>query len=258
MIDAHIHLDQYPKDQLQQFIHHWHANGIEGVVAVSTNLRSSYATLELSVQYPHFVYPCIGWHPEQRLPNEQEKNELFNLIKTEKNRIAGIGEIGLPYYALDQLGLSALESYAELFTNFIKVAVAYELPVNIHAVYEGAAIAYHILKKEHAQHAHFHWLKTDFNVIKNIIQSGYFISITPEVCYRERDIPLVQNTPIEQLLVETDGPWEFRGPFSSKTTTPLFLFESVAKISQVKECPIDELKHRINRNTRELYKKLCI
>lgn len=57
----------------------------------------------MSEQFPHFVFPCIGWHPEQRLPTEQETLELLQLIKTEQDWIVGIGEIGLPYYKHDQL-----------------------------------------------------------------------------------------------------------------------------------------------------------
>ncbi|MEW5322846.1 TatD family hydrolase [Geobacillus thermoleovorans] len=45
MIDAHIHLEQYT--DIDEQINHWQEAGITGVVAVSTDLRSSCRTLEL-------------------------------------------------------------------------------------------------------------------------------------------------------------------------------------------------------------------
>ena len=37
--------------------------------------------------------------------------------------------------------------------------------------------------------------------------------VLAEVVYRERDRELVQAVPLESLLVESDGPWAYRGEF---------------------------------------------
>ncbi|MFA8439377.1 TatD family hydrolase [Pueribacillus sp. YX66] len=256
MIDTHIHLDQYPREQMPKLIATWQFQGIKGVVAVATDVRSSYNILELSEQFSNFVFPCIGWHPEQRLPTDQEMLELLQLIKKEKNRIVGIGEIGLPYYALTQLGASSLHRYIELFTTFVKIAKEYGLPVNLHAVYEQVDIVYDILIRENVIKAQFHWLKADITMIKKLLTKGYYVSITPEVCYRERDIPLISNVPMEQLLVETDGPWKFAGPFEGRWTTPLFINESLRKISKLKNLSFENVKQQVYMNSVMLYDRI--
>lgn len=253
MIDVHIHLDQYPREQLPDLINDWQSKGIKGVVAVATDLRSSYDTLELSESFPHVVFPCIGWHPEQRVPTEQEKLELLQLIKMEKERIVGIGEIGLPYYALQQLGEPPLEPYVELFTSLVQAAKKHDLPANIHAVYEKAEIAFNILQAESVKKAHFHWLKADDIVSTNIMQAGYYLSFTPEVCYRKRDEPLIKNIPLEQLLLETDGPWAFVGPFVDRQTTPLFLYESLESIAKIKGYRPEEIREKLRINACKFY-----
>ncbi|PWA12866.1 TatD family deoxyribonuclease [Pueribacillus theae] len=253
MIDAHIHLDQYPTEQIADQIKRWKEGGINGVVAVSTDLHSCYHTLSLAERFPDFVYPCLGWHPEQRLPTDKELNELIQLIRTEKHRINGVGEIGLPHYSLKQLGNPPLEPYIELFTILTCEAKAQELPVAVHAVHNKAPLALAVLKEEKMTKAHFHWLKAEAEVLKEIIHEGYFISVTPEVCYRERDKRLVQSTPMGQLLLETDGPWPFSGPFSGKSTTPLFLFDSLEKVAAIKGKSIVEAKFQLRQNIEKLY-----
>lgn len=253
MIDVHIHLDQYPREQLSELLNDWQSKGIQGVIAVATDLRSSYDTLELSESFPHAVFPCIGWHPEQRVPTEQEKLELLQLIKMEKERIVGIGEIGLPYYALHQLDYPPLEPYVELFTSLVQEANRHDLPVNIHAVYEKAEIAFNILRAENVKKAHFHWLKAEDNVSTNIMQAGYYLSFTPEVCYRKRDESLIKNIPLAQLLLETDGPWPFAGPFADRQTTPLFLNESVQSIAKVKGHSPEFIRQKLMTNACECY-----
>jgi TatD DNase family protein len=40
-------------------------------------------------------------------------------------------------------------------------------------------------------------------------ENGYFISVTPDVVYDEEIQLLVQRYPLEQMMIETDGPWPF-------------------------------------------------
>jgi len=56
----------------------------------------------------------------------------------------------------------------------------------------------------------------DQQTLQNIFDSGYYVSLTPEVCYREWDQRLAKLALIEQLLIETDDPWPFSGPFEGK------------------------------------------
>jgi TatD DNase family protein len=253
MIDAHIHLDQYPKHQIDRLIDEWQACGIKKIVAVSTNLTSSYETLSWKEKYPDFIYASVGYHPEQSFPSMAEIDELLSLVKTERTRISAIGEVGLPHYALDQLDKYAVEQYTELFVEFAQLATAYSLPIAIHAVHDKAKPALDILQKNNVLTAHFHWLKAPVDVVDSILQANYFISITPEVCYRERDQKLTKQIPLSQLLLETDGPWPFSGIFNDKTTSPLFLFESASKVASIKSIPTRQLIEICQENALSAY-----
>jgi TatD DNase family protein len=250
VIDAHIHLDQYPNVETE--IKKWEEAGIKGVVAVSTDLRSSYRTLELKLKFPHFVYAAIGFHPEQALPNETDWNEWLSLVKAERHRLSAIGEVGLPYYTLQQSSLS-LANYVEFLEKVAEVASAYNLPLVLHAVHEHAELALAILRKYNIRSAHFHWLKAPLSVIEEIIQFGYYISVTPEVCYRQRDQVLLSYIPLHQLLLETDGPWPFIGPFTNIKTSPLLLFESVKYVANAYQKNVDIVQKEVLANTLKVY-----
>ena len=249
MIDSHLHLVQYEPDEISR----WQEAGVEAVVAVATDLRSSYQTLEWKAKHPDFIHAAIGWHPEQPLPPQQELDELLSLIRSERSLLSAIGEVGLPHYALAELGEGILGGATELLGVFAKTAAELNLPIVLHAVHDKAETALEIMHKHHVPKAHFHWLKASPAVLSRIVSAGYYVSVTPEVCYRERDQLLAQSVPLGQLLIETDGPWPHQGPFAGRKTSPLLLpdvAKKVATLHGVSEAFFAEQHHR---NIRTLY-----
>ncbi|MFV8827302.1 TatD family hydrolase [Alkalihalobacterium sp. APHAB7] len=251
MIDSHIHLYQYT--DIEKRIQHWQKNGIEKVVAVSNNLKSSYETLKLKQRYPDFIIAGVGYHPEQKPMDGQDMNELEELLHSEKQAVSFIGEVGLPYYILDQLTDAEQRLHVEQFARWVDVAKQTKLPLAIHAVHSQAAQALSLLKQSPAVQAHFHWLKAPEQVVKEIVAAGHFISVTPEICYRERDQKLAEMVPITQLLIETDGPWPFNGPFENEETSPLFLKSITKKIADVKQIHVSKVIEQTITNTKFIY-----
>jgi len=253
MIDAHIHLALYDREYIERDIETWRNNCVSAVVAVATDLKSSYATLELKQRYPGFVYAALGHHPEQALPNEQDLLELVALIGRERALVSAVGEVGLPYYTLNNPSPEAMAPYIDFLRVFMQVARKQALPVVLHAVHQHAQTACDLLHEEDIEQAHFHWLKAERPVVSQIVKAGYYVSLTPEVCYRRRDQVLVQNVPMDCLLLETDGPWPFSGPFKGRATTPLLLPEAAGKVALLKDMTVEEVVEITERNTRRLY-----
>ncbi|HET7581058.1 MAG TPA: TatD family hydrolase [Bacillales bacterium] len=253
MLDAHLHLDQYSPEEIDRFIEQWRNAGVEGVVAVSKDLESSYRTLELKQQYPDFIYAAVGHHPEYPPPDESDSNELLALIECEREQISAIGEVGLPHYSLEKWGEESLEKHRALLSSFMHTAKELDLPLALHAVHDKVQPVLDMLLAEKIERAHFHWLKADADTLQRVFDSGYFLSVTPEVCYRERDKELARLAPFEQLLVETDGPWPFSGPFEGIPTTPMFLKDVIHKIAELKNCPESKVAEQMVKNTKKIY-----
>lgn len=250
VIDSHIHLDQYL--ELDKQIENWHANGITQVIAVSNDLPSSYRTLELQLKHPEMIKVCVGFHPEYPLPTQQDVKEWEQLVKTERKRIVGIGEIGLPHYQINNLS-HTLTEYIDRLTSYLHIAKIHSLPVALHAVHDKAQMVLSLLQELEIKKAHFHWLKASSHVLEQIIRARYFISVTPEVCYRRRDQLLAQAIPLDQLLIETDGPWKYTGPFKSRQTSPLLLQDVVTHLSSLKNKTIDQIHTETTINTKRCY-----
>ncbi|MEW9668883.1 TatD family hydrolase [Ammoniphilus sp. 3BR4] len=249
--DAHIHLDQYPLDHLKESIEQWRKQNVQGVLAVSTDLRSSYQTLELKLRYPDFIFAAVGYHPELPLPTEQERLEISALVKQERRLISAIGEVGLPHYEFCGSTPSDLEPFLEVLRSFSDLAIHYQLPLILHAVHDKAELAFSAIQKQGVKQAHFHWLKAPTHVVKQIAGVGYFISVTPEICYRTRDQEMAKQVPLSQLLIETDGPWKYGDSFQNVQTTPLLLADIALKLAEIHQLPLEQMIQACWANTHE-------
>ena len=251
MIDAHIHLNQY--GSLDAMIEEWINSGVRKVVAVSTDLSSSYETLDLKRRYPEFIYAAVGYHPEQPIPHQKDLLELFSLISSERHLVSAIGEVGVPHYTLSN-NCHSIGEYLEILSLFVECAKKQNLPILLHAVHDKAYPVLQLLIKNSLEKAHFHWLKAPMEIVEQIIEAGYFISVTPEVCYRERDQKLAMAVPLNQLLLETDGPWSFGGPFIHEKTTPKLLLPTAKHVANLKGISVKRLIQQCSLNIAELYK----
>ncbi|MFD1347649.1 TatD family hydrolase [Oceanobacillus caeni] len=166
-----------------------------------------------------------------------------------------IGEVGLPYYLSKEGKVSEKEFqlYAELLEVFVKLAKEWDKPMVIHAVYDDAPIVCDLLEKYSVTKAHFHWFKGDEATIARMIENGYYISVTPEVVYKEKIQRLVQIYPIDQMMVETDGPWKFEGPFVDKKTEPTMIKQSISTIARLKSLSEIEVAEKVLNNTKQYY-----
>ncbi|WP_306572773.1 TatD family hydrolase [Bacillus sp. AFS031507] len=201
------------------------------------------------------VRPAFGYHPARSLPTENQLNELMDWMNKHSHVMVAIGEVGLPYYLRRKLKVSSsqYEQYIELLETFIQKTVTWEKPIVLHAVHEDAPIVCDLLEKYSIKKAHFHWFKGDNKTIKRMEKNRYYISVTPDVVYEEEIQQLVQRYPLEQMMIETDGPWPFEGPFWGTMTHPNMMLESIKAISKIKKLPEEEVSERLWKNTRLFY-----
>lgn len=255
IIDSHIHLDQYSEDEIEIIIGDLTDIKCTSLISVSSHLNSCQSNLALAEKYKQ-VQPAFGFHPEQALPSDAEIETLLSWIESNKDVMVAIGEVGLPYYLRQEANNQAqfpFGSYVELLEQFLTYAKAWQKPVILHAVYEDAPIVIDLLEKHSIKKAHFHWFKGDAMTTKRMIDNGYYISVTPDVLYEQEIQSLVKHYPLEQLMVETDGPWPFKDKFTNQMTHPDMMHDSVAMISTLKEITLSETYRALYKNTVRFY-----
>lgn len=248
LIDAHIHLDQYDEATRslvteQSIVSDW--------ISVSTDLRSAKRTLALA-RSDRRIHPAFGWHPEQPLLSEEAHEQLLRWIDRHHLSMVAVGEVGLPYYYCQQETVDEA-LYEERLEPFIERASRYDVPVILHGVYEDVPTICQLVEKHSVRRAHFHWYKGDERSTDRILSNGHVVSVTPDILYKERTRELVKRVPLEQLLIETDGPWPYEGPLRGEATLPYLLMDVVRTIAQLKRLPEEEVAARITRTTRRFY-----
>ena len=86
-----------------------------------------------------------------------------------------------------------------------------------------------------------------------MMENGYYISFTPDLLYEDEIQKIARNYPLSQIMVETDGPWPFEGPFQGKLTHPKMIHETIATLAQLKRYPIEKVYKTIYENTKQFY-----
>jgi TatD DNase family protein len=133
------------------------------------------------------------------------------------------------------------------------LAAHWDLPVALHAPHAAAVRALEALRAHGIERAVFHWHKAPDDVTRAIVEAGYFVSVTPEVVYRDRDRELVTRVPLDSLLVESDGPWKYRGEFEGMDSGPWFASRVAEEVAKLKQMPVDDVMHQLSTNACRLF-----
>ncbi|WP_110930206.1 TatD family hydrolase [Paenibacillus bouchesdurhonensis] len=257
MIDAHIHLDQYEDAAIDQLIKKMRPSGVDGLISVSTNLESSKTNLALSKLYPGIVHPAFGFHPENPLPSQEELRQLLSWMQLHAQYMIAVGEIGLPYYLRRQMTREGsdidMTAYVQLLEQFLGFAKQHDKPVVLHAVYEDADLACDLLEKHHIHKAHFHWFKGAKHTVQRMAERGYYISFTPDLLNEAEIIELARSYPLDRVMVETDGPWPFKGIFEGQLTQPPMILEVAHAWASIQKITFEAACLQLRENTRRFY-----
>jgi TatD DNase family protein len=255
LIDTHIHLASPRYSDIPGLVQRAQAAGIVGVVAVAVDEASSQQILSLCEAYPTFVHGGFGVHPERSV-GDDEATRVLALIRQQRSRLVAVAEVGLPWYSIrERADRQALIAAAEpRLRRFLCLAHELDLAVVLHAPHDAAAPALALLRAARVERAVFHWHKATPEVTQAIFEQGYYISVTPETCYRERDRALVAAVPLHNLVIETDGPWPYNGEFEGYPTEPTFLGRLVEEVAAIKGMGPQQAGEVITQNARRLFR----
>ena len=247
LVDAHIHLsDPEYKGHTDELVEDAKNAGVAALVTNAMDLATSVEALRLSEKHPDLVYVALGIHPwNVNVLKPTELEDTLKLITEQKPKksVVAIGEIGLDckYEAIwDQQLL--------VFDKMLRQAEKLDLPVIIHSRGTTEFIV-DMLPSYNLKRVLLHWFSHPMNALYKAIEHGYYITEGPPVAYSNGIREVVTQTPLTNLLTETDGPVLFRkSPFNGQMTKPSFIKEVVHAIADVKNLQPDEVADQIVRN----------
>lgn len=243
LTDSHCHLDQFrpPEPVLEAAAE----AGVDRLVAVSEDVASMEAVLDLAGRFPGRVLPGLGVHPVTVTQRGLEGVEPdLELIASRLEEAAVVGETGLDHkWAVtpDQQAeqVRALERHFEL-------ADRHRKPVNLHSrrcprqVMEAAA-AFH---RETGLNAQLHWFTHSKKLVRICNDEGLFISVGPSVISDPAAAAVACEIDGSLLLLETDAPV----PIGGAPGHPRRVREVAEELARLKGVDIEDLGDLVERN----------
>jgi TatD DNase family protein len=255
IVDTHCHLHDAAFGDVRATLAQALEYDVWGVVAVGCDPASNARTLEAAAGHGKLVWPALGFHPEWDRLTEADLEAVEAQVTEHHARIVALGEVGLPWYALDGAGDAAglMARGRARLGRLLRLATRFDLPVVLHAPHAAAADALDALRAAGVERAVFHWHKAPAEVTRAIVEAGHFLSVTPEVVYRERDRELVESVPIDSLLVESDAPWPYTGEFENTASGPWMAARVAEEVAKIKRLPVEETMYRLSENASRLF-----
>ena len=255
LVDVHCHLDAAAYSDVTAVCQQSRQAGVTVTVAAGTGLQSNARILALQEQEPGQVWAALGLHPERRDSSWEELEAVMAQVHEHRQHVVALGEIGLPHYALldQRMTPEQAQEREAMLHALVQAAVRFDLPVVLHTPHAASAVALDIVKRYGPPGALFHWHKGSPETTAALCQAGYFLSVTPEICYRERDRQLVQAVPLQNLLLESDGPWAYSGEFAGQLTTSALVARVAAEVAHLKGVPLAEVQEVTTTNAYRLF-----
>lgn len=241
MIDSHCHVSfkSFNKDR-EEVVKRAISLGIK-IVDCAVTPATAERSLELSQRYSG-VYTTVGVHP-CKIGMGRELIEELKKIISRGNPVA-VGEIGLDMSC-------SIPGQEEIFIEFLELAHELSLPVVLHCRGAERRCFELVSEREHPQ-ALFHCYSGSVELMRDILEAGYFISIATNVCYSEKARAIAMEAPVEALLVETDSP--YMSPFKEvKRNEPSFVVEGVKEIARLRGIPQERVARYTERNAERFY-----
>ena len=225
-VDAHCHAYDLPEHELERYRSY-------AIIAVSEDYESSLKTIELSLEYEN-ITPFIGIHPWNVA--EASRSELDKVLAlADRDEVKGLDKrVGKLY-----------ERQKEFFKEFCRIASEYDLPLSIHALGSWEDVLT-LLRRYDIEKAAFHWYSGPPELLEQIEENGYMITINPAVKVQRKHRAVLDAASLDLIMTESDGPYKYRG----MELKPDMIPDLVKFIAEVKGVSPESVEETVEWNYR--------
>ncbi|XP_069090016.1 putative deoxyribonuclease TATDN3 isoform X2 [Pleurodeles waltl] len=264
MVDCHCHLSapDFEHDRDAVLEEGKQAN-VLAILAVAEHPGEFESIIQLSQRYLGYVCPCLGVHPVQGVPPQDQRSvtmkdleDALPLIERYKDQLFAIGEVGLDFTPRIASTDDQKEEQRQVLIKQIELSKQLDLPLNVHSRSAGRPTI-NLLKEHGAQKVLLHAFDGKPSVAMEGVKAGYLFSIPPSIIRSEQQ-KLVKQLPLENLCLETDSP--ALGPEKQVRNEPKNIYISAEYIAKIKAIPVEKVIEVTTQNALKLFPKLqkCI
>ncbi len=220
LIDAHCHLTGTYAEGVaaEALLARARAEGVEGFIAVGTDLADSREVLALAQGTPG-VQASLGVHPhEAKTWTAGTEAELEALLGDPAARF--VGETGLDFH----YDLSPRAEQEAVFRAQIRLARRLDKPLMIHTR-SAPAETLQVLREEGAHRGIIHCFSEDRAFAEGALDLGFHLSFSGILTFKKAEAirEVAAWAPLDRILVETDAPFLAPVPYRGKPNEPGFV-----------------------------------
>lgn len=229
-VDAHCHIDFEQYDEDREEVIDEAKEKLEFIVNAGSNLENNREVLDLSREHEEFIIPNLGLHPTYT-DSFGELDDIKAQIREEMP--AAVGEIGLDHHHVSEKQVRKRQE--KIFREMLELAEELNLPVVVHSR-DAEKKTVDILKEYALPDVMVHCFNGKPELAEEAVEEGMTIGVTTQVLYSNRVQEIVKALNADDILLETDSPFLYRGERNS----PVKVLESVEKVAEIKN--VDEEK----------------
>ncbi len=252
LIDTHIHLDgqEFDTDR-DAVIERARAAGIQKMLLPAIDLSSTKVIQDLCNQYPSFLYPMIGLHPEEVKP------DFRDVLQTMKGMIDGsfvaVGEVGLDFYWSREFEKEQLEA----FETQVQWSVETRLPLMIHcrkAQNELVKIL-HRYEKDLPGGVFHCFAGNEIEAAELLSFNNFVLGIGGILTFKKSKLPevLPNAVPVHRIVLETDAPYMAPTPMRGKRNESSYLVHVIEKMAEIYHVDVAEMAEITTQNALNVF-----
>jgi len=265
MIDCHCHLNFHAfENDFETVIKDAIENGVHTIINAGTQISSSKWAVDLAQKYDN-LYAVVAVHPHHA--DKVEKNWLQKLEKIASHpKVVGIGECGLDYFSYQSNGIVDPLLQEKVFISQLELANKLKLPLQIHSRSEKARTRILDILKTHKNLLQkipgtFHCMAGSIESLKKALDLGFYIGFDGNITYKSipPDEPellskLVEYTPIDRIVVESDSPYLTPIPLRGKRNEPKYVIITGKYIAALKNISFEKVVEQTDKNVYTIFK----
>lgn len=251
IFDTHAHYDDacFEEDREEVF-RVIRETGVGLVTNIGSSMESARAGVELAKKYD-FIYAAVGVHPSET--EELTEADMDWLRKAAKlDKVVAIGEIGLDYHYEEPLK----DIQKKWFRRQLEIAGEVKLPVCIHSR-EAAKDTLDIMREAHAEKIGgvIHCYSYGWDMAKIYLDMGFYLGIGGVVTFKngKKLKQVVEQAPLERLVLETDAPYLAPEPNRGKRNDSHYLTYVAEEIAGLKGVTSEEVIRITTENGKRMY-----
>jgi len=264
LVDTHCHLyfDNYQKD-LENVLERAAASGVRKILVPGIDLETNVAAVRLAEKYP-LIKAAVGVHPNSAGSWDMDRNSVLDLAS--HPQVVAVGEIGLDYYR----EYSSPDQQKKVLEIMIDIADQVEKPVILHVRNKNERNRSCITDltlmiqdwvgtrstKSWKPRGVVHSFSGNLDECQLVINEGFLIGITGPVTFKNAAAlhSVVQEAPLDRLLIETDGPFLSPHPYRGKRNEPAYVKFVAERISELRQQNMLDIASQTTSNAENLFR----